>query len=101
MRLKHQAAEFSGTRGRFAGWEALLRQAGGERPDAPQGPGHGLGGHGLGGLGTDAAGAGPVEADPAGPNVGARGRGFTDEDIERLESFRGRLQKPNPADEGS
>ncbi|MEM9803487.1 MAG: hypothetical protein AAGA20_24430, partial [Planctomycetota bacterium] len=76
VRLKHRAEAFGGSRGRFAGFEQLLRQRGGGVPlgetlfDAPN--------------------------DEPRPESTGRSQGFTDEDIERLESFRGRLQKPNP-----
>ncbi|MEM1451525.1 MAG: site-2 protease family protein [Planctomycetota bacterium] len=98
VRLKHHAEAYGGSRGRMAGWEALMRQAQAARGGGAAGPfradGVGPGVDG-GGMGAEGGGAGAPPND-----IGSAGDGFSDEDIERLESFRGRLQKPNPEAEG-
>jgi len=83
VRLKHRVEQYGGSEGRFSGWEALMRQA-----QAARGGGA-KGGGGLPfGVQPDAD-----EADD-GPSTSDH-KGFSDDDIERLESFRGRLQKPD------
>ncbi|MFT6833952.1 MAG: Zn-dependent protease [Planctomycetota bacterium] len=77
VRLKHQAEAMGGGAGRFAGWEHLMRQRAGSGgpadPDSDSGFGEEL-------------------PNPKG-DEGSR-KGFSEADIERLESFRGRLKKP-------
>ncbi|WP_145201222.1 site-2 protease family protein [Planctomycetes bacterium Poly30] len=86
VRLKHQVESMGGSAGRFAGWEHLMRQrAGGAAaagPTAFDAP-------------PDAA---AFDEEPPVPKGGGQGlhKGFSEEDIERLESFRGRLKKPGP-----
>lgn len=78
VRLRHRAEAFGGAQGRFAGWEHLMRQRGATP--------------GAAGTGGPATGRNrPPSEEP--PLTGGSG-GFSDEDIERLETFRGRLQRP-------
>ncbi len=84
VRLRHQAEAFGGAQGRFAGWEHLMRQRGA-------------------GAATDAGTGASRTRQPQGPRppivdtpIQGGPDGFSDEDIERMETFRGRLQKPNP-----
>lgn len=85
VRLRHHAASFGmggaqpGAAGRFAGWEELLRQ----RTGAAGAP-----------LGGDPDETAPPREDPVAPPRTGGAKGFSDEDIERLENFRGRLQRP-------
>ncbi len=79
VRLKHQADAMGGAGGRFAGWEHLMRQRGGAGASANTDPDVGQGG-------------GFTETPPKAS--AERGGGFSDADIERLESYRGRLKKP-------
>ncbi|MEM8710870.1 MAG: site-2 protease family protein [Planctomycetota bacterium] len=84
-RLKHQAESMGGAAGRFAGWEHLMRQkrAAGGAATSPS-PGWSAG--------ESSPGMSSGHEDPA-PGT-ASGGGFSEADIERLESFRGRLRKP-------
>lgn len=85
VRIKHQAEAMGGAAGRFAGWEHLMRQRAGAGGDA-----------GASGQASGPANSSPIDDDLQTPVKGTGpGRGFTDEDIERLESFRGRLKKPD------
>lgn len=95
VRLKHQAESMGGADGRFAGWESLMRNRGGFGQPAPNGP---AGAPTEAPIGTPDGGptSGPMDE----PLVQNEGGGFSDEDVERLESFRGRLRKPD-ADEAS
>ncbi|MEL6427908.1 MAG: site-2 protease family protein [Planctomycetota bacterium] len=111
VRIRHQAEAMGGARGRFAGWEELLRRRGmgaaGTTGGVPGfGPGPGLGpGPGDGqSPGPPFGGAPTVDVDGgvpeggSGPAPSRGGSGFSDEDIERLESFRGRLKRPESGD---
>lgn len=83
VRLRHRAEAMSGAQGRFAGWEELLRRQGFPTPDpAPADEPV---------LDVD---GGPV----SGPRGTAPGGGFSEDDIKRLESFRGRLKRPEGED---
>ena len=86
VRLKHKVEQYGGAEGRLSGWEALMRQAQAAR--------------GGGGGGTQGGGGLPFGVQPDAPEPhdepsASDHKGFSDEDIERLESFRGRLQKPD------
>lgn len=90
VRLRHQAEAFGGGQGRFAGWENLMRQRGA----APSGrTGRTAPISGAAPSGSPPSGS-PPSGSPASPGT-ANGGGFSDEDIERMETFRGRLQKPD------
>jgi len=86
VRLRHRAEAFGGAQGRFAGWEHLMRQRGAGAGTNGQAPSDGP--------------APPGTRRPLAQPSRPQGDGFSDEDIERMETFRGRLQKPN-ADEGT
>lgn len=79
VRLRHRAEAMSGAQGRFAGWEELLRQQG--FPTRAPGPS------------DDPV----VDVEGGSADGGARGTapggGFSEDDIKRLESFRGRLKR--------
>lgn len=85
VRLKHQADAMGGGSGRFAGWEHLMRQRAGRSS-------------GSGSTSTDEPlDDGPQQGFPGGPQPSSGGgRGFTEEDIRRMESHRGPLKKPKP-----
>ena len=98
VRLRDQAEHLGGGPGRFAGWESLLRQRGGPFP-------------GMGFPGAEPRAEGPGEESrpaqgPAGQGPatasgaeGSPGPGFSEDDVRRLESFRGRLpRKPGVND---
>ena len=99
VRLRHQAEQLGGGSGRFAGWESLLRQRGGAFP--------GMGFPGSGPQPGDGGGAeGPAPDFPAHrPDAprdhdGGEGNGgFSEDDVRRLESFRGRLPRKPGAGE--
>ena len=91
VRLRHQVEQMGGGAGRFAGWEALLRRQGAAFPGAFGGARPGADG--------DPEGADGVGLGPSAGRGSAAGGGFSDEDVRRLESFRGRLpRQPGPGD---
>lgn len=88
VRLRHQAEAMGGGRGRMAGWEELLRQRGFRMPGGAQ---PGFPGEAPT-MDTEGGTVPPTGAAAGRPAPG--GGGFSDEDIEQLESFRGRLKRP-------
>lgn len=98
VRLRHQAEQLGGGAGRFAGWESLLRQRGaafpgmgfpGAGPQASDDPGHEAPAPGFSGSGDR----------PAQAPGSSSGGGFSEDDVRRLESFRGRLPRKPEADD--
>lgn len=98
VRLRHQAEQLGGAAGSFAGWESLIRQRrmafpgtgmpgpGMPGPGAPEPESEAFGGHGGG-----------SEEDLGGGRADVSG--FSDDDVQRLESFRGRLPRKPGASE--
>ena len=89
VRLKHQADAMSGGSGRFAGWEHLLRQRAGAAGAGPS----------ASHPSTAQDGGDPAPRDGQGftedpPPASEDSHGFTSQDIEGMESYRGRLKKP-------
>ncbi len=94
VRLKNQADAMGGGAGRFAGWEHLMRQKAGAQGGGFPAPDDGSSGSAKGGPDP----AFHDEAPHFGSSSAGQGhshKGFTDDDIDRLESFRGRLKKPD------
>lgn len=94
VRMKHHFDTAGGAQGRFAGWEELLRKRTGGAMGAPYGPVDAPPGAG----GEDPTRSGE-SASPSPGAIGGSG-GFSEEDIERLESFRGRITRPRPEGDG-
>ena len=94
VRMKHHFEATGGAQGRFAGWEELLRRRASGAAGAPFGPVEAPPREGdeRTSPGTTSA---PPTQDDVGGTIGGQD-GFSDEDIERLESFRGRIKRPRP-----